>query len=330
MASHIERRKFLATLGGAAAAWPLAARAQQPMPVIGFLSSLSEKDTPRIMAPFRQGLAEAGYAEDRNVAIEYRFAEGQFARLPEMAADLVRRQVAAIAAVSGTPAGSAAKAATATIPIVFAMGSDPVAAGLVGSLNRPGGNVTGATFYTVLLGAKRLELLRGLVPKATTIALLTNPKNPVSVVQRSDVEAAARTMGLQIRNYDVSSIGEIDAAFSTLARERPDVLYVGADVLFFTHRKELAALATRLGLPAIYGDRDVAEAGGLMSYGASRPEAYRQAGVYIGRILKGEKAGDLPVMLATKFELVLNLRTAKALGFEVPPMLLALADEVIE
>jgi putative ABC transport system substrate-binding protein len=300
------------------------------MPVIGFLSSLSEKDTPRIMAPFRQGLAEAGYAEDRNVAIEYRFAEGQFARLPEMAADLVRRQVAAIAAVSGTPAGSAAKAATATIPIVFAMGSDPVAAGLVGSLNRPGGNVTGATFYTVLLGAKRLELLRGLVPKATTIALLTNPKNPVSVVQRSDVEAAARTMGLQIRNYDVSSIGEIDAVFPTLARERPDALYVGADVLFFTHRKELAAHTTRLGLPAIFGDRDVVEAGGLMSYGASRPEAYRQAGVYVGRVLKGEAAGDLPVMLATKFELVFNLKTAKALGLEIPPTLLARADEVIE
>ena len=212
------------------------------------------------MAPFRQGLAEAGYAEGRNVAIEYRLAEGQFARLPAMAADLVRRQVAVVAAVSGTPAGLAAKAATATIPIVFAMGSDPVDAGLVGSLNRPGGNVTGATFYTVLLGAKRLELLRELVPKATTIAQLTNPKNPVSVVQRSDMKAGARTMGPQVRNFDVSSIGEIDAAFLTLERERPDALYVGADVLFFTHRKELAALATRLGLPAIYGDRDVAEA----------------------------------------------------------------------
>jgi putative tryptophan/tyrosine transport system substrate-binding protein len=326
----MRRREFITLVGGAAA-WPLAARAQQPaMPVIGFLSSLSEKDTPRIMAPFHQGLAEAGYAESRNVAIEYRFAEGQFARLPAMAADLVRRQVAVIAAVSGTPAGSAAKAATATIPIVFAMGSDPVDAGLVGSLNRPGGNVTGATFYTVLLGAKRLELLRELVPKGTMIALLTNPENPVSVVQRSDVEAGARTMGLQVRNFDVSSIGEIDAAFLTLARERPDALYVGADVLFFTYRKELAALATRLGLPAIYGDRDIAEAGGLMSYGASRPEAYRQAGVYVGRILKGEKAGDLPVMLATKFELVFNLKTAKALGLTIPPTLLARADEVIE
>jgi putative ABC transport system substrate-binding protein len=327
----MKRREFITLIGGAAAAWPLAARAQQPaMPVIGFLSSLSEKDTPRIMAPFRQGLAEAGYAEGRNVAIEYRFAEGQFARLPAMAADLVRRQVAVIAAVSGTPAGSAAKAATTTIPIVFAMGSDPVGAGLVGSLNRPGGNVTGATFYTVLLGAKRLQLLRELVPKATAIALLTNPTNPVSVVQRSEAEAGARTMGLQVRNFDVSSIGEIDAAFLTLARERLDALYVGADVLFFTHRKELAALATRLGLPTVYGDRDIAEAGGLMSYGASRPEAYRQAGIYVGRILKGEKAGDLPVMLATKFELVFNLRTAKALGFEIPPMLLARADEVIE
>jgi ABC-type uncharacterized transport system substrate-binding protein len=300
------------------------------MPVIGFLSSLSEKDSPRIMAPFRQGLAEAGYAEGRNVAIEYRFAEGQFARLPAMAADLVSRQVAVIAAVSGTPAGSAAKAATATIPIVFAMGSDPVSEGLVGSLNRPGGNITGATFYTVLVGAKRLELLRELVPKATTIAMLTNPKNPVSGVQRSDVEAGARTMGLQVRNFDVSSIDEIDAAFPTLARERPDALYVGADVIFFTHRKELAELATRLGLPAIYGDRDIAEVGGLMSYGASRPEAYRQAGVYVGRILKGEKAGDLPVMLATKFELVINLKTAKALGLTVPDTVLATADEVIE
>jgi putative ABC transport system substrate-binding protein len=327
----MRRRDFITLLSGAAAVWPLAARAQQPAtPVIGFLSSLSEKDAPRIMAPFRRGLTEAGYAEGRNIVIEYRFAEGQFARLPAMAADLVHRQVAVIAAISGTPAGSAAKAATATIPIVFAMGSDPVAAGLVGSLNRPGGNVTGTTFYTVLLGAKRLELLRELVPKATTIALLTNPTNPVSIVQRSDVEAAARTMGLQARNFDVSSIGEIDATLPTLARERPDAVYVGADVLFFTHRKELAALITRLGLPAIYGDRDIAEAGGLMSYGASRPEAYREAGVYVGRILKGEKPADLPVLQSTKFEFVINLKTAKALGITFPPGLLAIADEVIE
>jgi putative ABC transport system substrate-binding protein len=328
--SDVRRREFITLLGGAAA-WPLAARAQQAaMPVVGFLSSLSEKDARRITAAFHRGLNEAGYAEGRNVAIEYRWAEGQFSQLPAMAIDLVGRKVAVIAAISGTPAGSAAKAATTTIPIVFAMGSDPVEAGLVGSINRPGGNVTGATFYTVLVGAKRLALLRELVPKATRIAVLTNPKNPVSVVQRSDVEAAGRTMGLEVRNLDVTSGEEIEAAFPKLARERPDALYVGADVLFFNRRQEVAALAARLGMPAVYGDREVAEAGGLMSYGGSRPEAYSQAGNYVGRILKGEKPGDLPVMLATKFELVFNLKTAKALGFEIPPMLLARADEVIE
>jgi putative tryptophan/tyrosine transport system substrate-binding protein len=331
----MRRREFISLLAGAAASsplWPLAARAQQsgPLPVIGFLSSLTSSDQPRIMAPFHQGLDEAGYVEGRNVAIEYRWAAGQYDRLPALAAELVRRQVSVIAAVSGTPSATAAKAATATIPIVFAMASDPVASGLVSSLNRPSGNVTGATFFTAALAGKRLELLRELVPKATTIALLVNPDNPPSAADGSDAQAAAQTIGLQAKVLNVGTRREIEAAFATLARERPDILYVGPDAIFFNERNLVVALAARHAVPAIYADRESAEAGGLMSYGASRSDAYRQAGTYAGRILKGAKPADLPVVLPAKFAMVINAKTAKALGLDVPPMLIARADEVIE
>jgi putative ABC transport system substrate-binding protein len=247
-----------------------------------------------------------------------------------MAADLTRRQVAVVAAISGTPAALAAKAATTTIPIVFAMASDPVDAGLVGSLNRPGGNITGATFFTGLLGEKRVGLLRELLPKAATIALLVNPDNRSGVVDGINAQAAVRAIGLRERMFDARDGREIDAVFATLARERPDALYVNPDALFFNERARIVALAARHAMPAIYADRESAEAGGLLSYGASRTEAYRQAGSYVGRILKGEKPGDLPIVLPTKYPLVINLKTAKTLGLEVPDRLLVAADEVIE
>jgi putative ABC transport system substrate-binding protein len=330
----MKRREFIALVGGAAVApshlWPLAARAQQALPVIGFMSSLTPSDQAAIMTAFRRGLGDTGFIEGRNVAIEYRWAEGRYERLPEMAADLTRRQVAVVAAISGTPAALAAKAATTTIPIVFAMASDPVDAGLVGSLNRPGGNITGATFFTGLLGEKRVGLLRELVPKATTIALLVNPDNRSGVVDGINAQAAVHAIGLRAKMFDARDGREIDAVFATLARERPDALYVNPDALFFNERTRIVALAARHALPAIYADRESAEAGGLFSYGASRTEAYRQAGSYVGRILKGEKPGDLPVVLPTKYPLVINLKTAKTLGLEVPDRLLVAADEVIE
>jgi putative tryptophan/tyrosine transport system substrate-binding protein len=327
----MRRREFITLLGGAAAAWPFTARAQQPaMPVIGFLSSLASSDQSRIMAAFHQGLDQAGYTEGRNLGIEYRWAAGQYDRLPALAADLVRQRVAVIAAISGTPSALAAKAATTTIPIVFAMASDPVASGLVSSLNRPSGNVTGASFFTAALGAKRLELLRQLVPKATTIALLVNPDNPPGAADGRDAQAAAQAIGLQAKVLNVRTGREIEAAFAMLARERPDTLYVGPDAIFFNERDLIVALAARHGLPAIYADRESVEAGGLMSYGASRSDAYRQAGNYVGRILKGAKPGDLPVVLPAKFAMVVNLKTAKALGLTVPLGLLNAADEVIE
>jgi putative tryptophan/tyrosine transport system substrate-binding protein len=326
----MRRRQFISLLGSAAA-WPLVARAQQPaMPVIGLLSSVTTSDRQRILTPFNGGLDEVGYVDGRNVAIEYRFAEGHYDRLPTLAADLVRRQVSVIAAISGTPAALAAKAATPSIPIVFAMGSDPVPVSLVASLNRPGANITGVTFFTASLGAKRVGLLRELVPKAITVALLVNPDNPPSEADWLSAQAAAQTIGLQATRYDVRNDREIESAFALLTNARPDILYVGPDVLFFNSREKVVALAAGQALPAIYADREIVEAGGLIAYGTSRTDAYRQAGVYTGRILKGEKPADLPVILPTKFELVINQKTAKSFGLDVPPMLLARADEVIE
>ncbi len=327
----MSRRKFITFAGGAAVAWPLQLSAQQAaMPVIGFLSSLTASDAPRIMAGFQQGLGETGYVEGRNVAIEYRWAGGQYDQLGALAADLVRREVAMIAAVSGTPAALAAKAATATIPIVFAMGSDPVPVGLVTSLNRPGGNVTGVTFFSAVLGAKRLELLLELAPKEKAIALLVNPSNPPNVSEGMNALSAAQSMGRQARVFGTSTAGQIDDAFAVIVEQGFGALYVSSDPLFFNLRDKLVALAARYAVPTIYADREHAEAGGLIGYGASRTDAYRQAGKYAGRILKGDKVGELPVVLPSKFDLVINLKTAKALGLDLPATLLALADEVIE
>ena len=326
----MKRREFIAGIG-ANAALPLAVRAQQrAIPVIGFLSSLTPSDAPRIMAAFRPGLADTGYVEGRNITIEYRWAAGQFDRLGALAADLVHREVAMIAAVSGTPTALAAKAATTTIPVVFAIGSDPVAAGLVSSLNRPGGNVTGVTFFNGALGAKRLELLLELAPKDKAIAVLVNPNNPPVVVEAGNALNAAQSMGRQARVFSASTTAHIDEAFPVIVNQGFSSLYVSSDPFFLIQRDRLVTLATRYAMPAIYADREIAEAGGLISYGASRADAYRQAGKYAGRILQGDKAGELPVVLPTKFDLVINLKTAKALGLTVPNSLLVQATEVIE
>jgi putative ABC transport system substrate-binding protein len=325
----MRRRDFIVGLGGAVS-MSFVARTQQTMPVIGFLSSLSANDAARITSAFQKGLNEAGYVQGQNVALEYRFAEGRYDKLPDMAADLVRRQVTIIAAISGTPAGLAAKAATETIPIVFAMGSDPVTSNLVTALNRPGRNVTGATFFTAPLATKRLEIVRQLLPKVTTIGVLVNPTNPPSALEGRNVPSAAQTIGLATRVLNASTPSQIDDAFASLVREPVDALYVSADPMFLNQRNQLIALTARHAVFAIYADREIAEAGGLISYGASRSDAYRQAGLYVGRILKGEKPGDLPVVLPTKFELIINLKTARTQGVDIPATVLAIADEVIE
>jgi putative tryptophan/tyrosine transport system substrate-binding protein len=326
----IGRRDFVSFLGGAAAAWPLVARAQQPgLPVIGFLNSASPRPYANNVAAFRQGLKEAGYVDGHSVAIEYRWAEGQYDRLPAMAADLNHRQVTVIAAAT-TPAALAAKAATATIPIVFTTISDPVQIGLVASLSRPGGNVTGVTQLNVEVGPKLLELLHELVPTATTMALLVNPANPNAETTERNLQAAARTLGLQLHVLNASTEGDFDSVFATLRQLRAGGLVIGGDVFFTGRSEQLAALTLRHAVPSIYQPRAFVAAGGLMTYGAIAADAYRQAGVYTGRILKGEKPAVLPVQQATKVELIINLKTAKALGLTFPLSLLGRADEVIE
>src|SRR6516164_9481004 len=328
--AQLKRRELITLLGGTAATWPLAARGQQSaMPVVGYLDASSPGATAARVAVFRQGLAEAGYVEGRNVAIPYLWAEGQYDRLPQMAAELVRRQVAVIVA-SPIPAAVAAKAATATIPIVFSVAGDPVKLGLVAGLARPGGNATGVNFFQAELGAKQLGLLRELLPRAAHIGLLVNPSNANVEGVTKDVTAAAATIGLQIAVVRATDSREIEAALAMLVRNKADALMVGADSLFFNRRLQLVTLATRHALPAIYNVREYPQVGGLMSYGTSLTEVYRQLGDYTGRILKGAKPADLPVVQSIKFELVINLITARALGLEVPPTLLARADEVIE
>jgi putative ABC transport system substrate-binding protein len=324
----MRRREFITLLGGAAA-WP--ARAQQSTkPVIGFLYSQSPDPIANRLRGFRLGLKETGYVEGENVAIEYRWAENQMDRLPALAADLVQRRVTVIAA-NATPAALAAKAATATIPIVFSVGEDPVRLGLVTSLARPGGNATGINFFIAELTAKRLELLRQFVPTATRVGVLVNPATVrTTETTLRDVEEAARTIGLQVYLAKASTIGEIDAAFATLVRERVDALFAGSDSFFSGRRVQLVLLATRHAIPVAYSLRDYVEAGGLMSYGTSLTDAYRQVGVYTGRVLKGKKPADLPVVQSSKFELVINTQAARVLGLTVPPQLLARADEVIE
>ena len=328
---RLRRRDFITMLGGAAAAWPTAARAQQSaMPVVGVLGATTAQGYAAQLAAFRQGLNEAGFVEGRNVAIEYRWAEDQYDRLPALAADLVRRQVAVIATIGGNASSSAAKAATATIPVVFHGSLDPVEAGFVASLNRPGGNLTGVVTLNVDTGQKRLELIHELVPTATTIGLLLNPTNAVAETQSKDLQAAARTLGLQLRVLHASTERGFDEVFATLIQLRAGGLVIGTDGFFVSQSEQLAALTVRHALPAIFQYRAFVTAGGLMSYGGSVTDSYRLSGIYTGRILKGEKPADLPVQQATKVELMINLKTAKALGLTVPLPLVGRADEVIE
>jgi putative ABC transport system substrate-binding protein len=327
----MKRRAFIAGLAGAAAAWPLATRAQQAMPVIGFLGNTSPEAVADRTRGFRQGLKDAGFVEGENVRIEYRWAEGQFDRLPALVADLVRRQVTVIAATGGTSAGLAAKASSTTVPIVFVVADDPVRLGLVASLARPGGNLTGVNFFNSELVTKRLELLRELVPAAARVAVLVNPQSAANTeATLRDVESAGRAMNLKIEIVRARTRQEIDTGFATLVHERPDAIYVGNDGFFTSRRAQLIGLAARHAIPATYSAREFPQIGGLMSYGTNIADAYRQAGVYTGRILKGAKPADMPVVQETKFELVINHQTARLLGLTVPPQLLARADEVIE
>ncbi len=332
MSAGMQRREFITLLGCSATAWPQAVQAQQSaMPVIGFLDSRSPDALMDRLRGFRQGLKDAGYVEGENVAIEYRWAENEFDRLPVLAADLVRRRVAVLATSGGIPVAFAAKAATTTIPIVFTVGEDPVKLGLVASLGQPGGNLTGINFLAGELATKRLELLRALVPGATRVAVLVNPAHATNTeTTLRDVEPAAHAMGLQIQVLNASTSREIDAAFRTIVRERPDALFVGNDAFFNARRVQLVLLAGRHGVPAMYSDREYAEAGGLMTYGSNIVDVYRQVGDYAGRILKGAKPADLPVVQSSKFELVVNHQTARMLGLTVPDKLLVAADEVIE
>jgi len=330
MSVNIGRRELIAALGSAAT-WPLAARAQQAaMPAIGFIRTTTPDDSVKLVEAFRRGLGEVGYVEGRNVVIEYRYAQGQIDRLPALAADLVARRVAVLAATGGTVSARAAKAATTTIPVVFTTGDDPIKTGLVASLSRPGGNLTGVSVFGARLGAKRLALLHELIPAADTVAILLNPKNPDSEDEAKDVQEAARALGIQILVLNAGTENEIDAQFKKLVEQRVGALMLGADTFFTSQRARIATLSTYLRIPTADSVREFPEAGGLASYGASLAGIYRQAGIYVGRILKGDKPADLPVQLPTAFEFVINLKTAKALGLEVPPSLSARADEVIE
>jgi putative ABC transport system substrate-binding protein len=326
----MKRREFIMILAGATAAGSIA-RAQSGTLVIGFLHAGTPQSTVDFVAAFREGLGEVGYVDGRNVVTEFRWANDQYDRLPELAADLVRRRVSVIVTPGGTPPALAAKAATSTIPIVFGVGSDPVQAGLVASLNRPGGNITGITFMQAEIATKQLGLLQELLPGASRFAVLVNPKNRfISEPLIHDLEAAALRLGRQLDFLNASDIQEVETAFASLAQNPPNAILVSPDPFFVSSRPQLATLALRLGLPAIFPFREDAEAGGLMSYGSSNSDLYRQTGIYAGRILKGEKPNDLPVLRATRFEFVLNLKTAKALGLSIPSTLLARADEVIE
>jgi putative ABC transport system substrate-binding protein len=325
----MRRRDFITLLSGAAA-WPLAARAQQQaMPVIGFLSSLSRAQTDHMAAAFRRGLGETGHADGRNIAIDYRFADGQYDRLPALAGEMARRPVSLILA-AGPPAALAAKVATTMVPIVFIVGFDPVGAGLVASLNRPGGNATGVALILGPVGQKRLELVRDLLPKAAVVAMLANPLSPDAVPEIREVQVAAQAKGLQLRLVNASTLDELETAFASLASQHPDALLVGGDPFYMARRADIVRLAARSRLPAVYPFREFTEAGGLISYGNNLANSYRQAGIYAGRILSGAKPGDLPVMQPTTFELVINLKTAEALGLDVSPALHARSDEVIE